>query len=219
MLVNGKDERIDAGPPDVVHDENKVSGSQFIVNGVSCIACHVQGMYPPPADTVRTGTVAQGNALLQVQRLYNPERLKPLMDRDAEKFKLAVKEAMAPFLKPEELEVADAPTEGAGKNVKDIKPDESARKQLEEPVGMVSRRFQVAELAVEDAAYELGLDDPKRLAFAIEANQALRQLGLGPLASGNTIKREAWDSLKAFNSAFQDAAVEVIPGVVPKRFR
>lgn len=46
MLVDGQDRRINVGPPDVVGDSTKISGTVEIVNGLSCIGCHDRGMKP-----------------------------------------------------------------------------------------------------------------------------------------------------------------------------
>ncbi len=43
LLVDGNDNRIDAGPVDVVSDDKKVSGTPLILNGVSCMAWHAIG--------------------------------------------------------------------------------------------------------------------------------------------------------------------------------
>ena len=53
MLVDGKDNRIDVGPQEVVNDPNQHSGTFNIVNGVSCMGCHKQGMIQWQADFVR----------------------------------------------------------------------------------------------------------------------------------------------------------------------
>ncbi len=42
MLVNANGQRLDTAPPDVVKDKNQEDG--IVVNGVSCMGCHAQGM-------------------------------------------------------------------------------------------------------------------------------------------------------------------------------
>ena len=53
MLVDGNDQRIDIGPQAVVRDLNQHGGGFEIVNGVSCMGCHRQGMIKWEADFVR----------------------------------------------------------------------------------------------------------------------------------------------------------------------
>jgi mono/diheme cytochrome c family protein len=195
LLMNGADDRIDEGPIEVVSDSKKTSGTAKIVNGVSCIACHKAGMITPPKDAVAAGSSAQGDARVLVHRLYpSTEKLQKFVDEDAEKFNAALAKAIAPFLKEED----------------------KALLELEEPVGKLSRNYLLKELTVEEAAYELGLDDPKLLQGAVRVSEPLRNLGLGPFAAGGTIKREAWDALTNFNSAFQEAA-SALDVAVPKR--
>ncbi|MCA9032374.1 MAG: hypothetical protein KDA66_16265, partial [Planctomycetaceae bacterium] len=44
MLVNAKGNRIDEGPIDVVFDRSAVLGTPKIINGISCMYCHRDGM-------------------------------------------------------------------------------------------------------------------------------------------------------------------------------
>src|SRR5207248_1580892 len=53
----------------------------------------------------------------------------------------------------------------------------------------------------------VGLADPQRLAAAVEDNDRLREIGLGPLAHGGAVKRDAWASIKQRLSPFQRAAL------------
>jgi hypothetical protein len=77
-------------------------------------------------------------------------------------------------------------------------------------------RRHAREIGLREAALELGLKDPAALKAAIEANEELQRLGLGPLANGGTIRREAWETLQGFNSPFQDVANALNLGT-PKR--
>ena len=70
LLVNGKDERIDDGPIDVVNDDQRTSGTPEIVNGVSCMACHVHGMMPKFKDYLRDHSAVFGEAETKVRQLY-----------------------------------------------------------------------------------------------------------------------------------------------------
>src|SRR5262249_14865434 len=87
MLVNGKDERIDEGPPDVVRDKNETAGrATAIVNGLSCMACHQHGMIRDSVrDEVRDGAGVQGEARDKVRRLYlKREEMDKLLAADEE---------------------------------------------------------------------------------------------------------------------------------------
>ena len=55
MLVDSKADRIAVGPPDAVDDLKKILGTTTIVNGLSCMSCHTQGMKREFKDTVRFG--------------------------------------------------------------------------------------------------------------------------------------------------------------------
>ena len=145
-------------------------------------------------DQVRTGHILGGSARDFVRRLYpEPKDMDPAVERDEKKFLAALGEAVEPFLK--------------------VGPD--ARKDirdLPEPISAIARWYLVQELGPEEVARELGLRDAKKLQAAIEFNNDLRQLGLGPLAQGATIKREAWESLAGFTSPFQEAARQLRRG-------
>jgi serine/threonine-protein kinase len=200
MLVNGKDERIDEGPITVVSDGLKTSGTAAIVNGLSCIACHDKGMKAEFKDTVRDGSALAGGPLEKLRRLYpRPDDMQKLVQEDADRFLAALDRATGKFLKI-----------GADKD-RDIK-------DFADPVGPLARMYILRELGVEEAATELGLPDPNLLKGAIQANEYLRRLGLGPLANGATIKRETWESRSRFNSPFQDAANTLERGT-PKNYQ
>jgi len=87
-----------------------------------------------------------------------------------------------------------------------------------EPIGFVARAY-LKDLDAADAAAELGLKDPDELSVLIRANARLRQLGLGPLQDGGTIKRSEWDSLeRRFLSTFHQAAHELELGTPFRAF-
>jgi hypothetical protein len=91
-------------------------------------------------------------------------------------------------------------------------------RDVPEPVGALARPYILKELGPEEAARELGLADSGKLRAAIEASGRLRELGLGPLAGGATVKRETWESLEDFISPFQEAA-SVLDVGTPKRVK
>jgi serine/threonine-protein kinase len=195
LLVNNKDQRIDEGPTDVVSDGNKTSGTAAIVNGLSCMACHKNGMIREGfRDEVRDGQGVGGHSRSKVQRLYPREaEMAELLKVDEDLFVTALDAAIGPFFKKGGL---------AYKDVRDL---------TDEPIGKVARHY-VKDLTLEEAAYELGLPDPKLLLGAIQTNDRLRQLGLGTLTKGGLIKRDAWSSLKSRLSPFQRAAFELDHG-------
>ena len=186
LLVNGKGERIDAGPPDVVHDDNKISGKVEIVNAVSCMHCHARGnksLQQPALGWLRDGHAARGAARLAVERLYPDEKtLRALFQEDQDRFLAAATKATVPFFK-----------EG----------DKSL-----EPVGFVAVKLNVEELTLDAAAYELGFGRPDELKALIGGSEALQNLGLRPLAAGRTVKRSMWEGPApgSTNSVFQEAA-------------
>jgi serine/threonine-protein kinase len=193
LLVDAKGKRIDVGPPDVVTDSLRTAGTAEVVNGLSCMSCHDQGM-KRFKDTVRAGLGIAGAPGEKAERLFrDQDEMKHLLDRDEARFLKAVEEAAGPFLKVG----ADA-----AKAIRDF-PD---------PIGDVARSY-LKDLGAAQVAAELGLADPKDLLGAIRANAHLRRLGLAPLLNGATIKRTDWDSLDGrVLSTFQETARELSLG-------
>ncbi len=102
LLVNSKDERIDAGPITVVNDDQRISGTPEIVNGVSCMACHVHGMMPKFKDYLRDHSAVFGEAETKVRQLYPAQkRMEALVEADRKKFMDALEKTIAPFLRVE----------------------------------------------------------------------------------------------------------------------
>ncbi|MCA9222826.1 MAG: hypothetical protein KDA71_21045, partial [Planctomycetales bacterium] len=176
LLVDGEGNRIHEGPPDVVEDSAKTLGNAVIVNGLSCMACHKQGMRREFEDQVRFGAKGlSSDARDRVRRLYlDPPDMKRLVDKDEARFLAAVEEACGPFLR-HGLE------------------DRRATGELDEPVGPVAKRFLGEELGLVEIAAELEVA-PADLAGAIRFIPALRESGLAGLADGAQIKRETWES-------------------------
>jgi serine/threonine-protein kinase len=197
MLLNGKDQRIDEGPIEVVSDSKKTSGTNVIVNGLSCMACHAHGMIRGFKDVVRPSTGVLGEAREKVRRLHPaPEQMEKLTLEDEERFLQAADRATGPFLKTG----ADA-----GKKIT----------EFAEPIGPIARWYLLQEVDLVAAAAELGIADPKELALFIRASDKLMRLGLGVLPQGATIKRAEWERLEG-TSLFQDAA-DVMKLGVPLR--
>ncbi len=61
LLVKADGTRIDDGPPDIVGDDQKNSGTTQVVNGLSCMGCHKDGMRTFK-DDLRVGAELGGKA-------------------------------------------------------------------------------------------------------------------------------------------------------------
>lgn len=188
FLADAEGKRINAGPVEVVRDRLESAGNPVVVNGLSCIACHDQGMNRFK-DAVRDGFK---NAVLaaedKVQRLYPPNKdMDELLAEDELRFKQAVFSATKVFLglkTPDE--VFDHP----------------------EPVSKLAQRYN-ADLTLKDVMLELGLSDAKRELLLVTG------LPLGSLRE-RPIKREFWESRLRGKSVFQEAAVktEIASGTI-----
>jgi mono/diheme cytochrome c family protein len=78
LLVDGKGQKIDVGPVEVVSDRFDKTGRAQIFNGFSCMACHDKGMKELPLDELRS--VAHSAKFgPEAQRLI--EKLHPGQDR------------------------------------------------------------------------------------------------------------------------------------------
>jgi mono/diheme cytochrome c family protein len=189
LLVNNKDERIDAGPVEIVSDSQKTGGTPAVLNGLSCMSCHKHGMLPFK-DAVRDGTAVGGDALALVRRLYPAQDdMDRLVRQDADRFLTALGLATGSFLRLDE-------------------DRQRPLRDFPEPVGEVARTYLLKDLGPAEAAYELGLDGPDRLRALIDASRALRALGLAPLAAGRSIRRDEWETLDG-TSLFQKVAHEL----------
>jgi serine/threonine-protein kinase len=193
MLVDGADRRIDAGPIEVVNDPANHSGSPLIVNGLSCAACHKNGMRPAPPDQVRTGKGVIGEALQRVLQLYpEPAQMNAAIERDQALFLAALERTIGPYLRVDE----------ATKN--------TPITDLPEPIGEVARRYYALkeDLDAVTVACELYLEQPQSVVDKANSSGVWRQLGLGVLAQkGGRIKRGAWESRRG-TSQMQQAARE-----------
>jgi serine/threonine-protein kinase len=176
LLVNGKDERIDEGPIEVVSDALKTSGTPAIVTGLSCMACHKHGMIECK-DLVRDGTAVAGLARVKVQRLYPGQKaLDEWVKEDCDRFLRADVRVTAPFLK--------------------VGPDRDKDiRDFAEPVGEVARLYRLVDLGPAEVAAELGLQKPADLEVLLRGNRKLRELGLAPLLQGGAVKRHDWEAL------------------------
>jgi serine/threonine-protein kinase len=201
MLTDGDGRRIDEGPVEVVRDKNESAGrGPLILNGLSCMACHKHGVIEFK-DEVRAGAAVQGNAKEKVRRLYpDAKTMRRLFEGDEEDYLRALEKVVGPYLRV-----------GADQD-RDIR-------LFPEPVSLLASPYLRAAVSAQDAALELGLSDPKELTAAVKANAKLRDvLGLKAWASGGTLKRQTWESVRDVCSPFQEAAAEMQRGE-PVRLR
>jgi formylglycine-generating enzyme required for sulfatase activity/mono/diheme cytochrome c family protein len=106
MLINGKGQRIDKGPTDVVSDPKQED--RAVVNGVSCMSCHVKGMIEKN-DQVRDTVLGNAagydvNTCELVKALYpTKEKFDALLKDDADRFAAAVEKTQAARTKSEPI--------------------------------------------------------------------------------------------------------------------
>ena len=190
MLAKADDTRLDApAPVAIVRDRDETSGTPEVINGISCMACHKDGM-KTFRDEIRDHPAVFGDAKAKLLRLYAPTgEMDALLAKDEQRFLRALGEAIGPFLR-----VGDA----AGKDVRD----------LVEPIGEVARGYN-KDLAPDAVAAELGLADVEALQGAIRGNPKLQELGLGPLLDAHAVKRELWEGRGVGLSLFHQVAIEL----------
>ena len=186
LLVLSDGRRINFGPPEIVGDSRKTIGNTLIVNGLSCMACHRQGLIRDFRDTVRFGARGlNSHARRIVRRLFlDPADMEKLIQRDQARYLQALEAAVGPFLRS---------------GPEDRRPTE----ELPEPIGPVARRFLVQELDLEELAAELMIA-PEKLRGAIEFSPAIKRQ-LAAVTKGGRIKRVAWEAGKGL-SLFQRTA-------------
>jgi serine/threonine-protein kinase len=174
MLADAQDRRLDAPAPiAIVRDRDEAAGTPEVVNGLSCFACHRNGM-KPFADEVRAHPAVFGAAQEKLGRLYAPAaEMDRLLAGDERRFLAALDRALGPFLK-----VGD----DARKDARD----------LIEPIGEVARLYH-KDLSAEAVAAELGLPTIEAVRNALGAD-TFRELGLGPLLDAKAVKRELWEA-------------------------
>lgn len=94
MLVEAKGKRIETGPTNIVQDSDHPKGA--IINGISCIQCHRQGMKLPKIglkDEVLLPALQldlSSNERALASRLYDQVAAKKAFDSDTESFKAAL---------------------------------------------------------------------------------------------------------------------------------
>jgi hypothetical protein len=173
LVVDQDGSRLDAPPAWVLKDRNEFSGSTQLVNGISCIACHAQGMQFV-TDMVRSQS-EKGQRVFDtpetrawVEAIHPPkEEMANLLKLDRDRFLTAVGAATGGFLGGE------AP-------------------KTEVVYGVTARYRQ--HLGLEDVARELDYESEDALRGVLKADPALLK-GLGfqaRLLEDGKITREEW---------------------------
>jgi serine/threonine-protein kinase len=200
LLVKADGTRLDDGPPDIVGDDQKNSGTTQVVNGLSCMGCHKDGMRTFK-DDLRVGAELGGKAR-ETLDLFTPQQkdMDRVLKQDEAQFVKAVEEAAGSFLKVEEDK--DKPI-----------------RAFPEPISTVAKLYQ-KDLGPEEMVAELDLKDVDELKRLVQDNLQLRKLGLGVFLGSGAAKRTEWDSLKDRTlSTFHQAAVELGRGTPYRVFR
>src|SRR5262249_9927608 len=162
MLVNGKGQRVDQAPIEIVSDPKRPD--RRVETGLSCISCHAGGLLFK-ADQVRAHVEKNARAFSRadvetVKALYVPEKqFKALLDEDTKRFLRAL-----------------------------AKP--GVKKGEPEPVTAVTLRHE-GSLDLAGAAAELGLtprDFRRRLGHSPSLARTLGPL----LLKGGTVQRQAF---------------------------
>lgn len=174
LLVNGKGQRIDAGPIDVVSDSKKISGTPEIVTGLSCMSCHSSGMIRF-SDTIRASSAVFGAAEEHVRQLYPPQDvMNSLLKRDEARFLDALELTIGPFVR-----------EGADK----VKPID----RFDEPVAALAGSYRLNYLDLKDIARELEVQDPQVIVRQV-GEEKIKQLGLDSLLRSGVVGRSEWEA-------------------------
>ncbi len=200
MLADGEGRRISDGPSEVVRDLKEFGGrGTIVVNGLSCMGCHYQGMIDF-TDTVRDGSGLMGKAKEKVKRLYPDHKtMRLLVDNDRADYLAAFDRVVSPYLRV-----------GADEK-KDIT-------KFPEPVTLIGSKYLNAPVDLDDAARELYVADVGDVRATIKANPKLQGLGLRPLLNKDVVKRQAWETVLEVYSPYQIMA-QIMERGEPVRIR
>jgi serine/threonine-protein kinase len=95
LLVDRDGKRCDSALSGVAHELRQATGRPSLVNGLSCIACHREGVFPIK-DEVRRKTSVTGQALEKVKAVYpDSADLERLTSQDRQRFLRACEELAA----------------------------------------------------------------------------------------------------------------------------
>lgn len=186
MLTDEKGNRIDEGPVQIVWDSSYTSGSPVIVNGISCMSCHKDGM-KDIKDDVRSGiAIGSTSAREKIGDLYASRKEMDELIKDSRREYLSrLEKTIGPFLRW-----------GEDKN--------APITRFPEPISTIAR-LHYKDLDRAKAASELGYASPEDMPIST----GMKRLGLGSLASEGTVKRAFWEATDAGFSLFQEAAREL----------
>lgn len=185
MLATSAGDRISVGPLSIVDDPQQFAGSYEVVNGISCMGCHKQGMIPF-TDTLREQFVGRSGAIAEkTLRLYaEKNKMDELVKADQQRFLNALRQAIGAFY-----------------------PGGTDVGELVEPITAVAKLYN-NRLELADVARELGLPETAEqaksagikatageLATVIKFSERLRRLELTPLTVGDPITRKQWEAV------------------------
>jgi hypothetical protein len=110
-LINAKGDLLDKGPINVVRQNSAPPEfSLAITNGMSCMSCHNAGLLKQ-ADSILTG-IGQNKQLLtqtdlsRINKVYNPNELNRIMDRENDRYFKALAELGIDPTKPDPIDQA-----------------------------------------------------------------------------------------------------------------
>jgi mono/diheme cytochrome c family protein len=164
LLVTADGKRIPVGPLSIVSDPRRPD--KAVINGVSCMSCHVKGMIDK-ADQVRL-TVDQN------EKAYKPEVVRAVRDL------YPPKEAVAEALRDDRDRFLAA--------LKKAGVDPEGKEPVVELVELFER-----ELDLPLAAAEVGIR-PNEFRERLEKREPQLMATFGPLRSGNTVKRQVFEA-------------------------
>lgn len=172
-VFNAQGQRQNRVAENIASDPSQYSGSTTIVPGISCASCHKTGIQSPANDVVRDGA-----PLFDISELARVQSLYP------------PRQQFAALLKRDESRYLTA-----------VHKATEPFKSVEEPIGALALEYNKP-VTLEKAAIESNTT-PQRVRSAILASADLQTLGLRPLAEGQTVTRETFESLESGTSPAQ----------------
>lgn len=184
--------RIDEGPINIVRDPQQFSGTNAIVNGVSCMGCHKAGLIKF-TDSLRAGYESlKGQPVAdKVLKIFpSQSELDRMVEDDSEIYRRALDKATLSFLKTDAKDLRRAA-------------------DFTEPITHVSRRYDrklnfdaiARELLLpsdDKIAAELKLPSTGDLKSQLKLSETFQRIGLEPLARGEVVARSVWE--KSFHT-------------------
>ena len=169
MLVDGRGNRIDKGPIQIVQDNGRPD--RQVVNGLSCMSCHAKGIIPKK-DQIRGNVIAHRDAYLDA---FDEEKVDTLLE-----------------LYPEQT-VLDQWFEHDRSSFASAVEKTGAKVTYSEPIATLAALFE-EELDVTRAAAEAGLTTAE-FTYRIKVTPSIgRSLGSLTVAGG-TVKRTTYRTL------------------------